>query len=74
MNSEIYMIKALLRHYQILTAEIRDAKELSDIRGTSYYNILSLEKSKEATFKKIELLIPTDFLKSINIITNDTRN
>jgi hypothetical protein len=71
---DIYRIRALLRYYQILSAEIRDAKELSEIRGASYYNIKALEKSKESTLEKLELLVPSDFLSSINIIINESRN
>ena len=70
---DIYSIRALLRHYQILTSEIRDARALSEAREKGYYNLSALQKSRDATLVKLESLIPIEFLNHLNeTLKNDT--
>lgn len=65
MNSD-----CLLDVYQILTREIRIARQQSDTRAASYFNLPHLEKQKEDCWKAIDAEIPDDFILQISILTN----
>jgi len=63
---DIYRIRAILRHYQILTSEIRDARAMSEVREKSYYNLSALQQSRDSILIKIESLIPIEFSNHLN--------
>jgi hypothetical protein len=65
MNSD-----ALLDAYQILTREIKIARQQSDARTMAYFNVEKLEQQKEACWKAIDAEIPDEFILQISIMTN----
>lgn len=60
----------LLDVYQILSREIKIAKQQTDPRAKSYYNLDKLKAQQDACWKDIDSQIPDSFILQISILTN----